>query len=51
VVGSRDGTVTKWQTPAGITIDERRRLYVVEMLANRVSVYQLGDNDIEAESK
>jgi tripartite motif-containing protein 71 len=51
VVGSRDGTVTKWKTPAGITIDDRQRLYVVEMLANRVSVYQLGDNDIEAESQ
>jgi DNA-binding beta-propeller fold protein YncE len=51
VVGSRDGTVTKWQTPAGITIDDRQRLYVVEMLANKVSVYQLGDNDIEAKSQ
>jgi hypothetical protein len=35
------------QTPVGIAIDDRQRLYVVDMLANRVSVYQILEKDIE----
>lgn len=35
------GAVKKFKTPAGIFIDGRNRLYVVEMLAQKVSVYQI----------
>lgn len=35
------GKVKKFKTPAGLFIDHRNRLYVVEMLANKVSVYQI----------
>ncbi len=41
VAADEDGKVIKWQTPVGITIDGRQRLYVVEMLANQVQVYQI----------
>ena len=40
---SKNGKVKKFQTPAGLFIDHRNRLYVVEMLANKVSVYQIMD--------
>ena len=41
VLGSEKGEVLKWKTPMGITVDNRQRLYVVEMLPNRVRVYQI----------
>jgi hypothetical protein len=31
----------KFKTPMGLFIDNNNRLYVVEMLANRVSVYRI----------
>ena len=43
VVGDETGEVMIWKTPVGITIDERQRLYVVEMIPNRVGVYQILD--------
>jgi hypothetical protein len=46
VAGDEAGNVMKWKTPVGITIDDRERLYVVEMIGNRVSVYQIGDTTI-----
>ena len=36
-----NGKVKKFRTPAGLFVDHRNRLYVVEMLANKVSVYQI----------
>ncbi|KPJ78117.1 MAG: hypothetical protein AMJ54_05350 [Deltaproteobacteria bacterium SG8_13] len=33
--------VKKFRTPVGLFIDHNRRLYVVEMLANKVSVYRI----------
>jgi DNA-binding beta-propeller fold protein YncE len=41
VLGTEEGEVLKWKTPMGITVDSRQRLYVVEMIPNRVRVYQL----------
>ena len=41
VVGTEKGEVLKWTTPVGITIDKNQRLYVVEMLLNQISVYQI----------
>ena len=41
VLGAENGEVLKWETPLGITIDNRQRLYVVEMLSNRVRVYDI----------
>ena len=41
VLGDETGKVKIWKTPVGITIDSKQRLYVVEMLLNRVGVYQL----------
>jgi sugar lactone lactonase YvrE len=35
-------TIRRFTTPAGLFIDMRNRLYVVEMKANRVGVYQIG---------
>jgi len=35
------GKVKKFRTPMGLFIDHENRLYVVETLANKVSVYQL----------
>jgi len=43
VVADEKGSVLQWNAPVGITMDDRRRLYVVEMLANRVRVYQIMD--------
>ena len=43
VVGDETGEVMIWKTPVGITIDDRQRLYVVEMIPNRVGVYQILD--------
>jgi sugar lactone lactonase YvrE len=43
VVGDETGKVMIWKTPVGITIDDKQRLYVVEMLPNRVGVYQILD--------
>jgi hypothetical protein len=34
-------SVKKFRTPVGLFIDHNHRLYVVEMLANRVSVYRI----------
>jgi sugar lactone lactonase YvrE len=48
VLGDESGEVMKWKTPLGITIDSRQRIYVVEMLQNRVRVYDiLSDKKIE----
>lgn len=41
VLGTEKGEVLKWKTPVGITVDARHRLYVVEMLPDRVGVYQI----------
>jgi DNA-binding beta-propeller fold protein YncE len=41
VMGDETGKVKIWKTPVGITIDSKQRLYVVEMLLNRVGVYQI----------
>ena len=44
-VGRADQTaIQRFKTPAGLWIDARNRLYVVEMLANKVSVYQLKES-------
>ena len=44
VLGNSDtSTVKKFKTPSGIYIDNNNRLYVVEMFANRVGVYSLGN--------
>lgn len=37
------GVLKKFTTPVGLFIDDGNRLYVVEMRANKVSVYQIGD--------
>lgn len=36
--------VRRFKTPTGLWVDERNKLYVVEMLANKVSVYQLSES-------
>jgi tripartite motif-containing protein 71 len=41
VLGAENGEVIKWETPLGITVDSRQRLYVVEMLKNRLRVYDI----------
>ena len=42
VIGDRrNGKVKKFRTPTGIFVDDRDRLYVVETLANKVSVYTI----------
>jgi DNA-binding beta-propeller fold protein YncE len=41
VLGTQKGEVLKWKTPVGITVDNQQRLYVVEMLPNRVRVYRI----------
>jgi hypothetical protein len=43
VLGDESGTVIKFKTPTGIFIDKNRKLYGVEMLADRVRVLQLPD--------
>jgi tripartite motif-containing protein 71 len=35
--------VKRFKTPVGLFIDTRNRMYVVEMFANKVSVYRLGE--------
>ena len=40
------GAIKKFVTPTGLFIDNHNRLYVVEMLANKVSVYHIED-DVE----
>lgn len=40
VLGNK-GQPEKMRTPVGMTIDKRNRLYVTEMLANKVSVWQI----------
>ncbi|MCU7917835.1 MAG: NHL repeat-containing protein [Candidatus Thiodiazotropha sp. (ex Epidulcina cf. delphinae)] len=35
-----NGEIARFDTPAGMTVDKRDRLYVAEMLANKVSVFQ-----------
>lgn len=52
VLGTESGEVLKWETPLGITIDSRQRLYVVEMLPNRVGVYDiLSDQKLQKQYK
>jgi DNA-binding beta-propeller fold protein YncE len=41
VLGNGDGEVVRFKTPTGLYVDDNMRLYVVEMLLNRVSVYQI----------
>ena len=42
VLGDRStGALRKFKTPVGLTIDHRNRLYVVEMYADKVSVYRI----------
>ena len=41
VVGDDKGEVMRWKTPVGIAVDDRGRLYVVDMVANQVKVYDL----------
>ena len=41
VLGTESREVLKWKTPMGITVDNQQRLYVVEMLPNRVRVYKI----------
>jgi DNA-binding beta-propeller fold protein YncE len=36
-------SVKRFKTPVGLFIDTRNRMYVVEMFANKVSVYRLGE--------
>ena len=38
---SKNGSPYRLTSPAGITVDKQNRLYVCEMLKNRVSVFQL----------
>jgi DNA-binding beta-propeller fold protein YncE len=47
VLGDEYGKIIKWRSPVGIAIDYRQRLYVVDMIANRVCVYQILENDLE----
>ena len=35
-------SIRRFTTPTGLFIDAHNRLYVVEMQANRVGVYQIG---------
>ena len=37
----KDNSPHKFITPAGITLDKHQRIYVTEMLSNKVSVYKL----------
>ncbi len=39
---ARENKVKKFKTPTGIFVDNKNRLYVVEMFAERVSVYEMG---------
>ncbi len=41
VVGNREKQMIRFSTPVGIAIDDGLRLCVVEMLLNKVSVYQI----------
>lgn len=38
------GAIMKFKTPTGIVIDRNNHLYVVEMFAEKVSVYAIGDD-------
>jgi DNA-binding beta-propeller fold protein YncE len=45
VIGhAASGDILKFTTPTGIFIDKHKRLYVVEMFADRVSVYEIQEN-------
>ena len=41
VTDENNSSVKKFKTPTGLFIDNNNRLYVVEMLANKVSVYRI----------
>lgn len=41
---ARQPAVQRFKTPVGLWVDARNRLYVVQMLANKVSVYQLKES-------
>jgi len=44
VVGeSKSGEIKKFKTPVGLFVDNSKRLYVVEMFADRIGVYSLED--------
>ena len=43
VAADEKGNIVQWNSPVGITIDDRQNLYVVEMLANRVRIYHIVD--------
>jgi len=36
-----DGKIARFNTPTGLDVDDKNRVYIVEMLANRVTVCQL----------
>ncbi len=40
----RENEVKKFKTPTGIFVDNQNRLYVVEMFADKVSVYKMGED-------
>jgi hypothetical protein len=41
VLGDTSGFMAKFKSPTGIYVDGNMRLYVVEMLAHKVSVYKI----------
>jgi hypothetical protein len=43
VLGDNKGNILKFTTPTGLFIDKKNRLYIVEMLADKVSVMRLQD--------
>jgi sugar lactone lactonase YvrE len=43
ILGDEKGSLVKFEAPTGLFIDKKMRLYVVDMLANRVVVMQLQD--------
>ena len=43
VLGNKMGEMLRFKTPTGIDVDDDLRLYIVEMIQNRVSVYQILD--------
>ena len=43
MLGDEKGAVLKLNSPTGLFVDRNMKLYIVEMLANRVTVLQLLD--------
>ncbi len=42
VLSDKDGTIHRFTTPVRLFVDRRDRLYVVEMFANRISIFRMG---------